>query len=77
MGGHDLDDLLFLGPVRLEEAGNGKMASLAFFLGECLVRHFSHQSLEESVLTQLGRSRVAVDPEELLARQRGEQLTQL
>ena len=71
MRGDDLDHLL-LGPALLELGGRCKVASLAVGLRERLVGDLAQEVLQEPVLPVLGRTRIGLDDEHLLARQRAE-----
>src|SRR5436305_14843159 len=53
------------------------MTHSAFVLGERLVGDVTHEVLEESVLTVLGRARIGLDSEHLLAQERVEQRLEL
>ena len=76
MRGDDLDDLL-LDQRLLEERGGGEVPRLAVGLRERLVGDLAQQVLEEAVLAVLGRARVGLDAEDLLAGERGEDRLEL
>ena len=73
-----LDDLV-LGrpPLPLEVLRRGEMTGFALLLRERLVGDEAEQVLQEAVLATLGRARIALDREHLLAHERREQRLQL
>ena len=76
--GDHLDDLVLLGPPRRrEEAGRGEVLRLALGLREHLVRDLLDDVLQEGVLAALGRARIGLHRDDLLAQQRGEQRLEL
>ena len=72
MRGHDLGDLV-LGEAGRKMLGRCKVADLALVAGERLVGDMAHEVLQEAVLTVLGRARVCLQRQDLLAHQRDEQ----
>jgi hypothetical protein len=77
VGRHHLDDLLVLGaPGGLQVGGGGQVAGLALTPGQGLVGDPADQVLQEPVLAALGRTRVGLDGQQLLADQAGEQRLQ-
>ena len=78
MGGDDFDDLLLGGAEGALEVSSGRQVTdLPLPLRKRLVRDVLEQVLEEAVLTPLGRARVGLDRQELLARQRGQEQFEL
>ena len=78
VGGDDLDDLVLLGaPDRRQELRGREVLRLALLLRDRLVGDVLDDVLEERVLAALGRARVGLDREDLLADQRGEQRLEL
>ena len=69
MSRDDLDDLV----VVLVQRRRGQMAGLALVLRDHLVGDAPHQVLEEPVLAALGRERVGLERQHLLADERGQQ----
>ena len=77
MGGDDLDDLVLVGsPRRLQVGGDGEVLVLAVALWERLVGDGPHEVLQEAVLAALGRPRVGLERDDLLAHEGGEQLVE-
>ena len=66
----DFDDLVLLAdPALLDECCGGQMLSLSILLGQRVVRDLAHQVLEEAVLPALGRARVGLERQHLLAQE--------
>ena len=74
--GDDLDHLL-LGGALLEEGGGSEVSRLPVGLGEGVVGDLAQQVLEEPVLPMLGRARIRLDAEDLLAGERREDRLEL
>ena len=74
--GDDLGDLLLAQPLR-QEAGRGQVAGLAVAVRERLVGDVPDEVLEEAVLPVLGRARIGLDAQHLLADERREQRLEL
>ena len=72
-----LGDLVLVRDASREVVGRGQVAGLALAPRERLVGDVADEVLEESVLAVLGRARVGVDAEHLLADERGEQRLEL
>jgi hypothetical protein len=64
--GNDLDDLL-LSECPLEVRRGGQVSRLPVGLGQRLIGHLAEQVLQKAVLAVLGRARVDLDTEDLLA----------
>jgi len=64
----DLDDLLVAQPLA-EEAGRSQVAGLSVAARERLVGDVADEILKEAVLPVLGRARIGLDAEHLLAHQ--------
>ena len=77
MRGDDLDDLLVLGEARLQMRRRGEMPGPTLPFRERLVRDVADQVLEEPVLAVLGRPRVGLHAEHLLANERREEGVEL
>ena len=76
--GEDLHDLvLVIGELALDERGRSEVLRLAVTPGEGLVGDGPQEVLEEEVLASLGRPRVGLQREDLLADERGERLVEL
>ena len=68
---------LLLGERSREVLGGGQVLGAALLLRQRLVRDLAEQVLEEAVLAVLGRARVGLEAEHLLADQAGEQRLEL
>ena len=78
VGGDDLDHLVLLpGEGGGQVLGRCEVAGAALALGERLVGDVADEILEEAVLAVLGRARVGLDAEHLLAHERGEERLEL
>ena len=74
MRGDHLDHLVFvLGESRAEVLRGSEVARPPFTLGERLVGDVAHEVLEESVLPVLGRARICLNAQHLLAHEGDEQ----
>ena len=77
-GRDNLGHLLLRALERLLECnGRGEVPRLAVAAGERLVGDLPHELLEEAVLAALGRARIGLEREHLLAHERGEQRLEL
>ncbi len=78
VGGDDLDHLVLLaGEGGGQVLGRSQVAVAAVALGERLVGNVADEVLQEAVLAVLGRARVGLDAEHLLAHERGEEQLEL
>lgn len=74
VGRHDFDDLDVVGPeLVLEVCGDLEVAGLPLLPGEPVVGDLQDERLQEAVLAALRRARVALQGEDLLADEGGEQ----
>ena len=78
MRGDHLDHLVLVaGERRAQVLGRGEVPRPALALRERLVGDVADEVLEEAVLAVLGRARVGLDAEHLLAHERREQRLEL
>ena len=72
-----LDDLVLVGAEPAQVLGRGEVTRPPLVLRERLVGDVADEVLQEAVLAVLGRARVGLDAEHLLAHERGEQRLEL
>ena len=77
VGSEHLGHLVELGEGALEVLGGSQVAGLALPLRECLVGNMTDEVLQEPVLTALGRARIRLHAQHLLAHQPGQQRLEL
>ena len=75
--GHDLCDLVLLGERRAQERRCREVARPPLVARQRLVRDVADEVLQEAVLAVLGRARVGLQAQHLLAHERGEQRLEL